>query len=205
MARRSVSDYRPIPTVTSLPASPVDGMIVNYKFTQTVTPADPTVIYWQLIYDAGTSAWYPVGRQEPVYAFDAVNRSASLSVSAWASISTTFDPVATAPLSGDYIVEWGAGVSLAAGAGVNYVIGLNFSAGIPAMVNNVYPSNGVDPLWQIGAANTNATWMGSGIGRRKATMASGVFCVQIFMGTSAGTYYRGNTFIMLSPRKITGN
>lgn len=105
MPRQIAPGFR-LPVFTSLPASPVDGQEVIYRFAQTVLPADPQVLLWRLRYDAAVGKWLPVGAQEPVFAYDATSRAQSFG--AGPSQFSAQIVQAFVPLLGIYRMEIGA-------------------------------------------------------------------------------------------------
>lgn len=199
MARRSLAYRSGPPVVTSLPASPVDGQEILYRFVQTVTPTDAAVLVWRLIWDAAAAAWLPVGRQEPVYAYrQLVENTNFASINVWGGVAVN-DPVATAPRAGDYDVEWGCGVALLGGAG-NGTLGLQVAGVDPTVTTSLGGSDGL----VIAFAQQGGSWDKSGPGNGKVTLAAGATVKQRIATSVTGLVYRGRAYIKLYPRRITG-
>jgi len=186
--------------VVSLPSSPTDGQEIYLQVTPAVTPADTTPLLWHLRYDLSLTAWLPVGRQEPVYAHRGLTEFfAFSSVNTWGGINAN-DPQVTVPRAGDYDVEWGAGIGLLGSAG-NGTLGLQIAGVDPAATTSL---GGADAAI-VGHAETGSTWTKSGPGHRKLTgLAVGAVIKHRYATSVVGNVYRGNAYIKLYPRKITG-
>lgn len=112
------------PTVTALPANPVNGMVVYYL-------ADSTNgVVWPLKYrsaSASTYKWECVGGP-PLYA--EVQTAESTSSTSYTNLATT-GPSITVPLEGDYVVSTGCAVAnggAVLGAFMSYAIGASAAA-----------------------------------------------------------------------------
>lgn len=202
MARKLVSDIRNVPIVTSLPASPNDGMEVYYKFTQNVIPADASVVIWHLVYDLATTAWYPVGQQEPVYAVRGTfeNILDSLAAYTWFVMNAN-DPRATVPLAGDYEVEWGVGRAWANPTGNNVHIGISLS-GIGLAATAAANDTGLT-IAMPGTSSFSAS--GPGSYKWVGAVTGNTAQMQYQISATQVTMYRGAAYVKLFPRKITGN
>jgi hypothetical protein len=101
------------PTVTALPASPVDGQQIYYL-------ADATNgIVWHLRYRASSSSahkWEHVGGGEVV-----LGPSGSIGTSSTSFVAFTGAPTYAPPLPGDYRVQWGGFVQVSVNVQLNMV------------------------------------------------------------------------------------
>jgi len=195
--RALLSDLITVPVVTSLPVGPSDGMEIKLRIVPTVVPADTTPILWHLCWDAANAAWLPVGRQEPVYAHRGLVEFTSFSANAWGNVSVN-DPTVTVPRAGDYDAEWGCGTALVNGVSSAYM-GLQIAGVDPG------PGNSGADTPTVSYAQTNATWDKSAPGHRKLTgLAAGATVKHRYYTGVAGNVYRGNAYLKLYPRRITG-
>ncbi|HEX6786714.1 MAG TPA: hypothetical protein VF076_05930 [Acidimicrobiales bacterium] len=189
MPRDAISVVRNVPVVTSLPASPADGEEVYYRFAQLVSPANPLVNLWHLRWDQAGGWWLPVGEQVPVYAFDGVQRSASIGAGGW---GTNITPLCTAtvPRPGSYRIEFGS-QSFWAGTVGNWFLGLARASGWPGTP----PGGG----GLIVAVPSTATY-DSAAGSNLIVAASGeTFTHGVYLQATGGTETNLGRYIKLFP------
>jgi hypothetical protein len=121
----------PAPTVTSLPASPVDGDEVVYT-------ADGTNgVSWRLRYRSASASSYKWEFVGGASLASTVLTEQALGATAVAYIDlSTVGPQITAPLAGDYKIEWGANAVINTTVTVVSGMGIKFgSASAPADAN----------------------------------------------------------------------
>ena len=141
-----------VPVVTSIPTAPVDGQEVYYRFAQTVVPVEAQTLLWHLRFDAALSKWLPVGRQEPIMAWDNAQRSQAFGAG-WSQFTQQL--AATAPVGGRYRIRWGANGVLSSSAVVNIWVGLI----VNGAWTNDYGSagSGSTATWSMAAASSRFT------------------------------------------------
>ena len=158
MPRQATSGKR-LSVWTGLPASPLDGQEILYRWAQTVLPADPSVRLWHLRRDAAANLWLPIGAQEPVEALDTVQRTQQFGGGNGSQFSAQ-GLVAYAPLPGTYRVEAGAGQALV-------------SSGLDNLFQQIYNTGWVT-IGSIGSG-ASSTWSTMhGATRMALTVANGL-------------------------------
>jgi hypothetical protein len=147
---------RIIPVVTALPGQPVDGQEVYYV-------ADGTArIQWHLRYRAAASGWEYMGGG-PLASIDAA--SVTRASSSFGDFSTP-GPSVTAPLAGDYMVDWSVNLNNTASSPTfSFFVGIKSGSTDPADADCL--------LWTFtSAVTTGRDSENMGIMRRKVTVAS---------------------------------
>lgn len=149
----SAVNPRSIPTVTSLPASPYDGQIIDYL-------ADSTLgIVWRFRYRTASLSsfkWEAVGEQKPLRPSTArvsTFQSVSAAAGSWGDLATA-GPDVTVPLAGDYAVEYGALLQASGLAGQQMLAAVAVGAGTTP---TTWPAEIVNPSAGTLIASVEAT------------------------------------------------
>ena len=177
--------FAPSALVTSLPADPVDGQVINYD-----TGTDGVV--WHFRYDAGSASaykWQFVGGA-PLYNEVTTDQGTASGVP---TDLATVGPSLTNPLAGDWIVEFGA----------NMYSVTNNSAQIMALqVGGAGPAdaNAGILIGQPAGSNT-AHASGARVIRRTAIAASSAW-VPKYWQLGGGTGQFRNRWITLTPIRV---
>lgn len=187
MPRQAPSGKR-TPVHASLPASPLDGQEIVYRFAQTVVPADPQVLLWRLRWDAALAKWLPVGAQEPVFAYDSVQRGQSFGGGSGSQFSAQ-SLYAVAPLAGIYRLEIGAAQAL-----------------VSSGTDNCYQQVGDGTGWlTVGSIGSGApaTWSTMNGGQPRRTIAAGGAAYwAVALGSTTQTVNASGRFVKLFPVQI---
>jgi hypothetical protein len=147
---------RIIPVVTALPAQPVDGQEVYYV-------ADGTArILWHLRYRKAAVGWEYMGG-EPLPAFDSTQTTRAANTFGDFGVA---GPSVTAPLAGDYMVDWSLNIQNTASAAT-----FSFFAGIKSGSTNPTDADCLTFTF-TSAVTTGRDGQSMGTLRRKVTVAS---------------------------------
>ena len=120
-----------VPLVSALPAGPADGQEVYFQST----PMAAVGVVWHLRYRAAATGPYPwelVGGTPLI--FESSSTSETTTSTAYTDLATP-GPQLTAPLAGDYLIEFGAG--LASSTGVTARVSVDFGPAAPANADNL--------------------------------------------------------------------
>lgn len=173
-----------VPLVSALPAAPADGQEVYFQSTSMAAVG----VAWHLRYRAAATGPYPwelVGGTPLIYEMSSTSETTSSTT--YADLATV-GPQLTAPLAGDYLIEFGAG--LASSTGVTARASVDFGPAPATNADNILLLSGI-----AGAAAQESRKLAP-----KAIAAGQV--VKMVYNTDSGVATFQKRWLSLYPRRV---